>query len=72
METEIISNLITVAPVVGVLVWIVLYFRAEKKDLIDKNDSLQDELRASEREAITVIKDLNVTLQALIVELKTK
>ena len=43
METEIISNLITVAPVVGVLVWIVLYFRAEKKDLIDKNDSLQDE-----------------------------
>ena len=72
METEIISNLITVAPVVGVLVWVVLNFRAEKKDLIEKNDSLQDELRASEREAITVIKDLNVTLQALIVELKTK
>ena len=31
METEILSNLITVAPVVGVLIWVILEYRKREK-----------------------------------------
>ena len=72
METEIISNLVTVSPVIGVLIWVVLDFRKEKKYLIKENKTLQDELRASEKEAISVVSVLNITLKELVTEIKNK
>jgi len=70
MQTEIIAQLITVSPVVAVLVWVVVYFRGEKKTLQERNDKLNDELRVSEKEAILVMKDLNSTLKDLVTEIK--
>lgn len=70
MQTEIIAQLITVSPVVAVLVWVVVYFRGEKKALQERNDKLNDELRVSEKEAILVMKDLNSTLKDLVTEIK--
>ena len=70
MQTEIIAQLITVSPVVAVLVWVVVYFRGEKKALQERNDKLNDELRVSEKEAILVMKDLNSTLRDLVTEIK--
>jgi len=69
-ETSIISHLITVAPVVAVLIWVVIFFRTEIKELKEERKELTAELRASEKEAITVTKDLNQTLKDLIIEIK--
>lgn len=71
-EIDILSHLITVAPVVGVLFWVVLHFKSEIKKKDARIDDLNDELRTSEKEAITVIKDLNQTLEKLIVEVKLR
>jgi len=70
METEIISNLITVAPVVAVLLWVVVYFRGELKSKDERIKELQDELRASDKENIKVMNELNITLKELVIEIK--
>jgi hypothetical protein len=72
MEPEIISNLITVAPVVAVLLWVVLYFRSELKEKKEEIKTLNEELRETGKEFITVTKDLNATLKELITEIKTR
>lgn len=72
MEPEIISNLITVAPVVAVLLWVVLYFRKELKDKNEEIKILNGELRESSIENVVVMKDLNETLKDLIIEIKTR
>jgi len=71
-ELDIISHLITVAPVVAVLVWVVIYFRGELKIKNKRIDALNDELRASDKENITIMKDLSVTLKELVTEIKMK
>lgn len=65
-ETNIISYLITVAPVVGALILWIIHLKNENKHLQVENKSLQTELRTSEKEAISVTKDLNTTLEKLI------
>lgn len=72
MEPEIISNLITVAPVVSVLLWVILYFRAKEKEYKTEIKDLNSELRESGKENIIVMKDLNTTLKDLITEIKTR
>ena len=72
MEAEIISNLITVAPVVAVLLYFLIYFRGELKRKDKRIEILQDELRASDKENITVMNALNVTLNELVIVIKTK
>lgn len=72
MEAEIISNLITVAPVVAVLLYFLIYFRGELRKKDKRIESLQDELRASDKENITVMNALNVTLNELVIVIKTK
>ena len=65
-ELDIVGHLITVAPVVAVLVWVVIHFRIQLKTKEERIDTLNDELRQSEKEAIVVMKDLNQTLKELI------
>ena len=69
-QVDIVGNLINVAPVVAVLVYFIIYFKKKEKESADKIESLTNELRTSEKEAITVIKDLTVTLKDLINEIK--
>lgn len=69
-ELDILSHLITVAPVVAVLLWVVIYFRGQVKKKEERIDTLNDELRASAKESITVMTALNQTLKELIAGLK--
>jgi len=69
-QFDIVSQLVTVAPVVAVLLWVVIYFRGELKEKNEEIRELNAELRASEKEAISMTKDLNNTLQLLIAQIK--
>lgn len=69
-EIDITSHLITVAPVVGVLIYFIYYFRAELKRKDKRNDALNDELRSTEKESLIVMKDLNQTLKELIIKIE--
>ena len=72
METEIINNLITVAPVVAVLLWAVIYFRTELKEKKAEIKLLNEELRESTKEVISMTNNLNNTLKDLITEIKLR
>lgn len=70
-EIDIVGQLITVAPVVGVLFWVIFYFRGEIKEYKAEIKELNTTSKEDAVESITVIKDLNTTLKELIVEIKT-
>lgn len=65
-QMDIMSHLITVSPALGVLVWMVIYFRSElkRKDEVIKAQS--DEMRDLVREVVENGKDLNQSLKELI------
>ena len=72
-ETNIISNLITVSPVVGVLIYFIIYFKkviAEyKAEILIKDETIQrlnDQGRSEALEIMSMGKDINVTLEKLI------
>lgn len=69
-QIDIISHLITVAPVVAVLIYFIMYFRGELKRKDKRIDSLNQELRTSEKESLVIMKDLNQTLKELVIEIK--
>lgn len=69
-EVNILGELLTLGPVVSLLVWIIYVLRKELKAEREKNAELNKELRESDREVITVMKDTNTTLEKLIVEIK--
>lgn len=69
-EVDIISHLITVAPVVGVLIYFIIYFRAKEKEYKEEIKELNAELRESGKAVIIATKDLNNTLEKLIAEIK--
>jgi len=48
------------------LILVIVYFRKKENDYKTEIKELNSELRASEKEAITVMKDLNTTLERLI------
>lgn len=51
------------------LVLVIWYFRKKENEYKEEIQKLNAELRETERESITVIKDLNVTLEKLIEKL---
>jgi hypothetical protein len=71
-EIDILNQLITVAPVVAVLLWVVIHFKGELKKRDETIAELNTELRTSEKENITVMKDTNSTLQLLIAKLNAE
>ena len=76
---DIMSQLVTVAPVVAVLIYFIYYFRGElkKKDKIilakeDEIKVLNDKIHDMGIESISVIKDLNPTLREYLHEIKKR
>ena len=72
-EANIISNLITVSPVVGVLIYFILYFqkviKAYKIEIEKKEEEIKklyEEKTAQVVEVVTMAKDLNTTLEKLV------
>ena len=72
MEPEIISNLISVAPVVAVLLWVVLYFRAKEKEYKEELKELNTHLRESQIENVGLMKDFVTAIKDLTSEIKRK
>ena len=70
-QIDIVGQLVTVAPVVAVLIWVILHFRAEQKEYKSEIKELNEQLREEARESITVMAALNTTLKELITEIKT-
>ena len=71
-EANIISNLITVSPVVGVLIYFILYFqkaiKACKLELEKKDEVIEKLYQEKTDQAVEVVgmaKDLNETLNKL-------
>jgi len=71
-QTNIIANLITVSPVVGVLIYFILYFQKvikaykleiEKKD--EQIEKLYEDKTSQAVEVVSMAKDLNETLNKL-------
>ena len=72
-EASIISNLITVSPVVGVLIYFILYFqkviKAYKIEIEKKEEEIKklyEEKTAQVVEVVTMAKDMNTTLEKLV------
>lgn len=73
---DIVAKLIEHGPVVTVLIWVIIYFKGKEKEHkadIEKKDAkieeLNIEIRESGKESISVVKDINVTLEKLIEKL---
>lgn len=72
-EANIISNLITVSPVVGVLIYFIMYFqkviKGYKEELKTKDELIQrlnDERKETATEIVAFGRDINTTLEKLI------
>lgn len=72
-EANIISNLITVSPVVGVLIYFIMYFqkviKGYKEELKEKDELIQrlnDERKDTATEIVAFGRDINSTLEKLI------
>ncbi len=70
MDPEIISNLITVAPVVAVLLYFIIYFRAKEKEYKKEIQELNKYLRDSQIENVGLMKDFVSSIKDLTAEIK--
>lgn len=64
-SVDIMSHLLTVSPALGVLVWMVFYFRGELKRKDEQIQAQNEENKALVKEMIANGKDLNNSLKEL-------
>jgi len=60
---EFILNLINISPALGVLVWVVIYFKGQIKDKDLLIKALNEESRTALRDAYKHMSDINETLK---------
>lgn len=62
---EILLKLATITPVVGVLIWVVLYFKAEIKTKNDEIKELNKLLREQQKETVLAIEKMVQVVDSL-------
>lgn len=70
MEPETISNITSVAPVVGVLIYFILYFRAKEKEYKKEIKELNNHLKNTQVENLGLMKDFVNAIKDLTAEIK--
>ena len=70
MEPEVISNITSVAPVVGVLIYFILYFRAKEKEYKKEIKELNNHLKNTQVENLGLMKDFVNAIKDLTAEIK--
>ena len=71
-DYNILVDLIQLAPVVGVLVWVILFFRSELKDKSEEIKMLNDKLRENQLETINSVNRCTQVLGDLTLLIKEK
>lgn len=70
MTPEIISNITSVAPVVGVLIYFILYFRSKEKEYKEEIKELNNHLKDTQVENLGLMKDFVNAIKDLTSEIK--